>query len=197
MVQQNNPGGLQHRYHTWQPILASWIPAVLEGLWQGGRIFSCWPLRALDHRSRGFSGPLLAHHQAEQPLDHGVSSGITPTGASLSSPAMDSELWKGFKAIAISLSLLVIARAAYRKTQTTGRPPVVSYIVPWVGSAIELGKSPDAFFERAMCVKQFFARGGWRLTPRFQCQIRGDLHSQGFRADHQLCHFAAGEETRD
>ena len=66
---------------------------------------------------------------------------------------MDLELWKEPKVVVASVLLLVIARAVYKKSQVTARPPVVSYVVPWVGSAIELGKSPDAFFKRAMYVE--------------------------------------------
>ena len=58
--------------------------------------------------------------------------------------------------IAASVLLLVVARTVYKKNQITGRPPVVPYLIPWVGSAFDLGKSPDAFFRRAMCVEQFF-----------------------------------------
>lgn len=66
---------------------------------------------------------------------------------------MDLGLWKEPKVIVASVLLLVIARAVYKRDRTTGRPPVVSYLVPWVGSAIDLGKSPDAFFKRAMYVE--------------------------------------------
>ena len=58
--------------------------------------------------------------------------------------------------IAASVLLLVVARMVYKKNQITGRPPVVPYLIPWVGSAFDLGKSPDAFFRRAMCVEQSF-----------------------------------------
>ena len=66
---------------------------------------------------------------------------------------MDFELWKEPKVIAASVLLFIIARAVYKKNQVTGRPPVVSYAVPWVGSALDLGKNPDAFFKRAMYVE--------------------------------------------
>lgn len=29
------------------------------------------------------------------------------------------------------------------------KPPRVGYWLPWIGSAIEMGKDPDAFFKRA------------------------------------------------
>ena len=66
------------------------------------------------------------------------------------------ELWKKPMVIAASISLLIIARVAYKRNRTTGRPPMVSYAVPWVGSAIDLGKDPDAFFKRAMYVDRLF-----------------------------------------
>ena len=56
--------------------------------------------------------------------------------------------------VIVIVLLLTIARAAYKRIQTTGRPPVVSYTIPWVGSGIDLGKNPDAFFKRAMYVGQ-------------------------------------------
>ena len=66
---------------------------------------------------------------------------------------MDFGLWNESKVVLSSVLLLVIARAVYRRNQVAGRPPVVSYAVPWVGSAIDLGKCPDAFFKRAMYVQ--------------------------------------------
>ena len=69
---------------------------------------------------------------------------------------MDFELWKEPRVVLASVLLLIIARAAYKRNQDIGRPPVVSYAVPWVGSAIDLGKDPDAFFKRAMYVDRLF-----------------------------------------
>lgn len=63
------------------------------------------------------------------------------------------ELWKEPKVIVASVLLLTIARAVYKRNRVTGLPPVVSYLVPWVGSAIELGKNPDQFFKRAVYVE--------------------------------------------
>jgi len=71
--------------------------------------------------------------------------------------AFDS-LWKEPGVIVAGVLLLVIARAAYKKNQTTGRPPAVSYTIPWVGSAIDLGRGPDAFFKRVVYVEQLFTR---------------------------------------
>ena len=63
------------------------------------------------------------------------------------------ELWKKPTVIVVSALLLIIVRVAYKRNQATGRPPMVSYTIPWVGSAIDLGKNPDAFFKRAMYVE--------------------------------------------
>ena len=71
---------------------------------------------------------------------------------------MDLELWKGHKMVAAIVGLLIIAWAVYRKRQITGRPPVVPYVVPWVGSAIDLRRNPDAFFKRAMYAEWFLVR---------------------------------------
>lgn len=37
------------------------------------------------------------------------------------------------------------------KTSNSGTraPPRVPYWLPWIGSAVEMGKDPDAFFKRA------------------------------------------------
>ena len=78
------------------------------------------------------------------------------------------ELWKEPMVIATTVLLLIIARAAYKRNQIIGRPPMVSYVIPWVGSAIDIGKNPDAFFEWAMYVEQLVMRleaGDDPLTP--------------------------------
>ena len=62
------------------------------------------------------------------------------------------ELWKEPTVIAASILLLIIVRVAYNRNRITGQPPVVSYAIPWVGSALDLRKNPDAFFKRAMYV---------------------------------------------
>lgn len=72
---------------------------------------------------------------------------------------MDFELWMEPKVALAVVLLLIIAQTVYKRFRTTGRPPVVSYVVPWVGSAIELGKSPDAFFKRVMYVQYFYPFG--------------------------------------
>ena len=72
---------------------------------------------------------------------------------SLASLEMALELWKKPTVIVVSALLLIIVRVAYKRNQATGQPPMVSYTIPWVGSAIDLGKNPDAFFKRAMYVE--------------------------------------------
>ena len=66
---------------------------------------------------------------------------------------MTPELWKDPTVVAASVLLLIIVRVAYKRSRVSGRPPMVSYTIPWVGSSLELGKNPDAFFKRAMYVK--------------------------------------------
>ncbi|KAG8971673.1 Cholesterol 7-alpha-monooxygenase, partial [Tulasnella sp. 427] len=36
-----------------------------------------------------------------------------------------------------------------KKASNDQGPPVVPYVIPWLGSAIALGKDPDAFFQNA------------------------------------------------
>lgn len=60
--------------------------------------------------------------------------------------------------IVASILVLIIVRTVFKKNQNTRRPPVVPYLVPWVGSAITLGKNPDPFFQRAMYVEKSFIR---------------------------------------
>ncbi|KAG8929246.1 hypothetical protein FRC00_001508, partial [Tulasnella sp. 408] len=37
----------------------------------------------------------------------------------------------------------------YAKKKSSSRPPVVPYTIPWIGSAITMGKDPDTFFHDA------------------------------------------------
>lgn len=50
---------------------------------------------------------------------------------------------------AITLAILVQALYEKRKRTSEGRAPMVSHLIPWVGSALEIGGDPDAFFNRA------------------------------------------------
>lgn len=84
------------------------------------------------------------------------SSALYLPNTSLAPLDMDFELWREPMMIVVIVLLLIIARAAYERNRMTGRPPMVSYAVPWVGSAIDLGKDPDMFFKRAMYVEQLF-----------------------------------------
>jgi len=61
-------------------------------------------------------------------------------------------LWASPKLLAAGAVVLTIAaRTLYekRKRVSEGRAPMVSYLVPWVGSGLEIGRDPDAFFVRA------------------------------------------------
>lgn len=52
----------------------------------------------------------------------------------------------------------------------TSRPPRVPYWIPWLGSALEMGKDPDGFFSSMTCVFQFFSE--YRLRPNV---VTGDF----------------------
>ena len=78
---------------------------------------------------------------------------------------MTPELWKDPTVVAASVLLLIIVRVAYKRSRVSGRPPMVSYTIPWVGSSLELGKNPDAFFKRAMYVELPFVRLEARDDP--------------------------------
>ena len=56
-----------------------------------------------------------------------------------------------FQVLSGAIVLAIIAYTLYekRKRMREGRTPMVSYLIPWVGSALEIGRGPDAFFDRA------------------------------------------------
>lgn len=61
-------------------------------------------------------------------------------------------LWSNQKFLAAGLVLLAtVAQTLYgkRKRAAERRAPMVSHLIPWVGSALEIGGDPDAFFVRA------------------------------------------------
>ena len=63
--------------------------------------------------------------------------------------------WMLSQALAKPALLALIAVVAFSFVKTapgTRRPPLVSYWIPWLGSAITLGKDPDRFFKRATYV---------------------------------------------
>jgi hypothetical protein len=68
------------------------------------------------------------------------------------------QLWEEFQTrvtgapLLTSALLVPVAYLLLVKLRTQKGPPTVSYFIPWVGSALSLGKDPDGFFERAMCV---------------------------------------------
>ena len=37
-------------------------------------------------------------------------------------------------------------------SRKSNKPPIVPYVVPWLGSAITMGKDPDGFFKRVVSV---------------------------------------------
>ena len=54
-------------------------------------------------------------------------------------------------AAAVVLSIVTRAWYGKRKRVWQGKAPMVSHLIPWVGSAFELAADPDAFFDRARC----------------------------------------------
>lgn len=52
-------------------------------------------------------------------------------------------------AVSAFAALLVVAAVTLSKSKQSRAPPIVSYWVPWIGSAVTLGKDPDGFFKRA------------------------------------------------
>ena len=56
-----------------------------------------------------------------------------------------------FQVLSGAIVLAIIVHALYEKQKRVweGRPPIVSHLIPWVGSALEIGRGPDAFFDRA------------------------------------------------
>lgn len=64
-------------------------------------------------------------------------------------------LWNNPKLLAAgAIVLAVVAQSLYEKRKRVweGRSPMVSHLIPWVGSALEIGSDPDGFFERAQLV---------------------------------------------
>jgi sterol 14-demethylase len=63
-----------------------------------------------------------------------------------------SELWTETGATPILVSVLLLLPIAYlviSHLSSRDEPPTVWYWIPWVGSALSLGKDPDAFFDWA------------------------------------------------
>lgn len=62
-------------------------------------------------------------------------------------------------AVAIVVAVVTKTLHAKRKQVLEGRPPMVSHLIPWVGSALDVAADPDAFFDRARWVTGYrFAR---------------------------------------
>ena len=53
--------------------------------------------------------------------------------------------------VAVAAALAIFAQTLYERRQrvSEGRAPMVPYLIPWVGSALEIGGGPDAFLARA------------------------------------------------
>ena len=50
---------------------------------------------------------------------------------------------------AVTLAVVAQTLLERRKRVSEDRAPMVSYFVPWVGSALGIGRDPDVFFNRA------------------------------------------------
>ena len=67
------------------------------------------------------------------------------------------DLWRTFLAqraweiLGVTVSSFILLHFIFRPARR-GLPPVVSYCVPWLGSAITMAKDPDEFFKRAWWV---------------------------------------------
>ena len=60
-------------------------------------------------------------------------------------------LWNNPKlSVAGVVVLSIIAQTLYTKWKRAweGRVPMVSYFIPWIGSGLEIGRNPNAFFNR-------------------------------------------------
>jgi hypothetical protein len=47
-------------------------------------------------------------------------------------------------------SIVVILLSKNQQASSSGEPPLVPHLIPWVGSVIDMGKDPDAFFSSTM-----------------------------------------------
>lgn len=61
---------------------------------------------------------------------------------------------------ALSLTAFLLYKLSRKANGAQGKPPVVPYVVPWVGSAITMGKDPDAFFKNAKYASVILIEGG-------------------------------------
>ena len=64
-------------------------------------------------------------------------------------------LWNNPKLLAAgAVVLAIVAQSLYEKRKRVweGKTPIVSHLIPWVGSALEIGGDPDGFFDRAQLV---------------------------------------------
>jgi hypothetical protein len=49
-------------------------------------------------------------------------------------------------------AILVYSLLARFRRRASNEPPTVGYIIPWVGSALSMGKDPDGFLQANGCV---------------------------------------------
>jgi hypothetical protein len=61
-----------------------------------------------------------------------------------------SPVYAGTAILIASVVVTLLSRS--RRGSPSGEPPLVPYFIPWVGSVIDMGKDPDAFFSSAMYV---------------------------------------------
>lgn len=154
-------------------------------------LFCCRPCRP----SLVLLSPQQCHHVTQHLLRQLCPSSVTLSCHLAHIPEMVFQLWKEPSVIVASVLLFVIAKAVYKKNRNAGRPPVVSYLIPWVGSAIDLGKSPDAFFRRAMYVEATtYLVWRYGLLVGSQCKTRRHLYGQSFWTKYHLRHLTTREE---
>ena len=85
-------------------------------------------------------------------------------------------------AVALTTVFAIHFFVASQKSNTK-RPPIVGYLVPWLGSAIAMGRDPDMFFRRARLVlyaiftylSNIF-RGREQLGDVFGVRVAGKTH---------------------
>ena len=78
-------------------------------------------------------------------------------------------LWSSPKVLTAGVVVLaIIAQSLYekRKRASEGRAPMVSHLAPWVGSALEIGGDPDAFFVRAQWVTMYLCVVAILIHPK-------------------------------
>ena len=99
-------------------------------------------------RSQALLNPLT--HLADAFVDSAMSEDTASSGSSsISSPV--GLVTQSPLAFALILVGLYWAHKVLRGVDSS-RPPRAPYWIPWVGSAVEIGKDPDGFFNGMTCV---------------------------------------------